>query len=330
MRRSLGSVVLLAAAISTAYAFWPANEAVQGPPLVVAQDKSPAAKPRAAGNSQKQSDLQHAAAPAHVLSSDVGQSPQIEAALEANVDWSIDTQPLMDAMELISRRFKIPILLDEKALQDASIDPSTEVHQEIRGIKLRQALILMLDRLPQPLRYEIREGVLWITTAEKIKDDLVVIVYDCRDLVSLHSLLPRAKEQPWRGGGMGGGKGTSGGAMLGVAPGDAAQQRPAPAAKPSTPTSSSAAPSREQEEAPLIRIIKRAGTVDDWSDEEGQERTIVELGGLIVVRQNPMVHEEIKRILADLRRMIKEGAFAPPGTAPAQAGPTPASANSGP
>lgn len=39
MRLSLGSVAALCAAMFVAFAFWPENRAVQGPPPVMAQDK---------------------------------------------------------------------------------------------------------------------------------------------------------------------------------------------------------------------------------------------------------------------------------------------------
>src|SRR5580704_1484266 len=45
MRLSLGSVAALAAALLVAFAFWPENRAVQGPPQLFAQNKSKPAQP---------------------------------------------------------------------------------------------------------------------------------------------------------------------------------------------------------------------------------------------------------------------------------------------
>ena len=61
--------------------------------------------------------------------------------------------------------------------------------------------------------------------------------------------------------------------------------------------------------SPLIRVIKYAGGEEAWDESEGGGQ-ISELGGLLVVNQNANVHEKIKRILADLRRIRKDGAFA--------------------
>ena len=57
-------------------------------------------------------------------------------------------------------------------------------------------------------------------------------------------------------------------------------------------------------------MIQYAGDADDWQQEEGEGPRITEIGGLLVVNQSWLVHEQIKRILADLRRVKKDGAYA--------------------
>ena len=215
MRLSLGSVAGLAAALLVAFAFWPQNRAVQGPDAVVAQDKaqSGAATPgkRSSPNvlRERRESTRHApegvivpgpapkrpiskrpAAPELLLSSDVGQYPQIEEALDSKVDFTIEPQPLKEALEFISTRFQLPILIDSNTLEDANIDTSTEVKLQIPGIKLRQVMALLLEQLPQPLGFYIRNGVLTVTTVEKINDQRVVVIYDCRDLINLRSFGP--------------------------------------------------------------------------------------------------------------------------------------------
>jgi hypothetical protein len=61
---------------------------------------------------------------------------------------------------------------------------------------------------------------------------------------------------------------------------------------------------------PLIRVIQSATGPENWDDpERDPQATITEFGGLLVVRQTSLVHERIKGVLADIRRMKKEGAF---------------------
>ena len=86
--------------------------------------------------------------------------------------------------------------------------------------------------------------------------------------------------------------------------GGAVRDRP-PKKVPATPKKSSTS-----SESPLIRVIQYAGDADDWQQEQGEGPRITEIGGLLVVNQNWIVHEQIKRILADLRRMKKDGAYA--------------------
>ena len=46
------------------------------------------------------------------------------------------------------------------------------------------------------------------------------------------------------------------------------------------------------------------------SDVWDEETSISELGGLLIVRQNPRVHERVKALLASIRLMKTDGAFA--------------------
>ena len=198
MRLSFGSAVALAAGLLIAFAFWPENRAMRGPALVLAENKQKTAAPvhpsrvparRSAGASTTAPSVQE-----HPLSSDVGQQPPIETAIEEALaqptDFNVDPEPLKDAIGFIAQRYQIPILLDRKTLEEASIDASAEVRLPYSGLKLRQALTLLLDQVGQPMGFDIRDGVLWLSTREKIQERHFVVVYDCRDLVNLRPILP--------------------------------------------------------------------------------------------------------------------------------------------
>jgi hypothetical protein len=335
MRLSLGSVVLLVAALFVATALWPQNRAIQGSPQAFAENKphsksaakTPAvATPRTdlertpsepARRTHNASTMPKAEsrsfAPEHPLSSDIGRHPMIEEALDQTVDFTIEPEPLKDAIDFIAQRYHIPILLNTKVLEDASIDTSAEVKMPYAGMKLRDLLKLLLEQGSQPLSYAIEDGILRISTVEQIRQHTYVVVYDCRDLIHLKSMYPGAAitphSQPTQAAVVGEGGGmfstlqdsTNISRQFGGGSGGPGKNKTAerPAKKPGL-----------QDEIPLIRVIKYAGDPDDWSTEEGGGPKITEIGGLLVVNQNPIVHEQIKRILADLRRMRKEGAFA--------------------
>jgi dihydropteroate synthase len=323
MRLSLGSVCALTAALLITFAFWPDNRAVRGPEPVVAQEKpkvekSKAEKPRAQksrsesgavakkGRDAKARDSSSRASAVaglgevdHPLSSDVGLDAKIAAALNAPVDFMIEPQALKDAMEFIAAHYQIPILFDQKALDDANVDVTTEVKCNVLGIRMRDMLNLMLDTLATPIAYEIRNGVLMISTHEKISDHLEMVVYDCRDLVQVGTLDHFPAEITGQSA-SGSGGGMMGGAMFQVAGAGGA----APAAAKAAPAEK--ANNHPARRLPLIQTIISATGPDSW--DEGA--SISEFGGLLVVRQNPFVHERIKRLLASIRWMRKDGAFA--------------------
>ncbi len=329
MRISLSSVALLVVALVVAFAFWPENRAVQGPPRVFAennpQSKSAAKTTKAQisatrgkpgqrdHNAPQKTKAETLVAAEHPLSSDIGQHPKIEEALDQTVDFAIEPEPLKDALDFIAQRYQIPVLLDTKVLEDAAVDTSAEVKMPYSGMKLRNLLKLLLEQAAQPLSYAIEDDILRISTVEQIRQHSYVVVYDCRDLIHLKSLYPgaaiTAHSQPTQPAVAAEGSGkfstlrdsTNIARQFGGGSGGPGKNKKAerPAKTPCL-----------QDEIPLIRVIKYAGDAEDWEGENGAGPKITEIGGLLVVNQNPIVHEQIKRILADLRRMRKEGAFA--------------------
>jgi hypothetical protein len=325
MRLSLGSVALLVVALFVAFAFWPENHAIRGLPQVLAQNKSepkasaktPPAATRKTEPSKRQRKpsleqpngppkipAESRVADEHPLSSDIGQNPRIEEALEMRTNFAIEPQPFKDAIDYIAQRYQIPILFDTKVLEDASIDAATEVKMPYSGLKLRQLLTLLLQQMAQPLAFYVEDGILRISTVEAVNQHRYVVVYDCRDLIHLKSMYPGAATNAHSH------ATESVGTLEG--PGDV----PKPSDASTGPAKANKKPERAaktpclQDEIPLIRVIKYAGDQNDWEEEEGGGPKIIEIGGLLVVNQNPIVHEQIKRILSDLRRMRKEGAYA--------------------
>jgi len=137
---------------------------------------------------------------------------RISDALDQTVEFNIDPQPLKDAIDFIAQRYQIPIILDAKALEDASIDTSTEVKLPYSNMKLRNMLKLLLEQLPQPLTYVVEDEVMKITTVEKANEKLQIRMYPVGDLVYGPDQL---KALSRTGGGMGMGMGGGGGGMGG-------------------------------------------------------------------------------------------------------------------
>jgi len=323
MRLSLGSVGALTAALLIAFAFWPDNRAVRGPQRIVAQEKPKAEKPKAeksqlekpkaerrprhgSGGSQRPSGSQNVGLPAaavpvlpsgldHPLSSDIAQRSKVETriveALSQPVDFNIEPQSLKDALDFIAARYQIPIMIDQKGLEEANVDMSSEVRGNAPGIALCDLLDLLFGQLSAPLGYDIQHGVLMISTIDKINEHLETIVYDCRDLISVASLeAPVAADQRQVD------LGSQGPVTASIGP----------AQTPAKNGGSKKASDQVARRPPFIQMVISATGTDVW--DEGA--SISELGGLLIVRQNPRVQERIKRLLASIRLMRKEGAFA--------------------
>jgi hypothetical protein len=251
------------------------------------------------------------------LSSDIGGTPQIEAALEETIAFKIEPQSLREALDLLAKKSRIPILIDEKTIDNASIDLKQEVTLSAPGITLGDTLDLLLSIGADPLSYEIRHGALIVTTLDKVEENFQVAVYDCRDLALIGTLDhdPSAKQSGQRSGAVDGVP--MGGGMFQVQQ----QTAKAPVAAQNAPRKAAAAPvastpsrnvaqqpaaAEPRGRLPIVQTIMSAIGPDAW--EAGA--TITELGGLVVVRQNRLNHEKIKTLLADIRRMRESGAFA--------------------
>src|SRR5580704_14651138 len=226
MRLSLGSVGALTAGLLIAFAFWPDNRAARGPQPAVAQDGS--AKSTAEKSKTDKTNVEKPVAKMsstrplpslvssdrpsmrHPLSSDVIEhsknESRIEEALNQPVDFNIEPQSLKDAIDFIQARYQIPIVIDQKALDDANVDTTSEVKGAFPGIKLRNLFKLLLEQLTAPLTYVIEEEVLKITTVDKANEKLSIRMYPVGDLIMGPQQL-----QALSGSGAGGAGGNRGG-----------------------------------------------------------------------------------------------------------------------
>jgi hypothetical protein len=99
---------------------------------------------------------------AELLKVDSPAALRIYQALQTKADFLIEPEPLKDALDSIAQRVGIPIVIDQKGFEDASIDMSTEVVTNTRGLKVREILDALSTQLPQRLRYRIRKDVLFV------------------------------------------------------------------------------------------------------------------------------------------------------------------------
>ena len=92
---------------------------------------------------------------------------KIREALEQVVEFSIDEQPLRDALDFIAQRYQIKVVLDAQAIRQGLIDPSIAVKMPYSGIKLKSLMNILLEQSRKPLTYHVGQGVLTVVPAKK-------------------------------------------------------------------------------------------------------------------------------------------------------------------
>jgi hypothetical protein len=89
--------------------------------------------------------------------------------------------PLQQVVQVIEDEYGFPVRLDLVSLDEIGLGPDEPVNFSMTDISLRSALRLMLQQLQ--LTYIIRNEVLIITTPETAEQELVVCVYDVREII---------------------------------------------------------------------------------------------------------------------------------------------------
>ncbi len=132
---------------------------------------------------------------------------KIYRALSEPGEVNFNATPLSGVVKYFRGLHDIPIVLDEKALEEESITPDEAITLDLPPVSFRSALKLILD--PLQLTYVIEDEVMRITSKKTSAN--VVRVYPVGDLV-----VPIIQMGGGMMGGMGGGMGGMGGGMGGM------------------------------------------------------------------------------------------------------------------
>ncbi|MDP1798694.1 MAG: hypothetical protein Q8K78_14465 [Planctomycetaceae bacterium] len=107
---------------------------------------------------------------------------RIQQALGERTQVAFTDTPLTDALSFLRDVHQINIIIDNAALQDEGVDPSSPINLELSGITFRSTLRLMLK--PLQLAFIVEDEVLKITNEAKAKEALATRVYPVPDLAS--------------------------------------------------------------------------------------------------------------------------------------------------
>lgn len=125
---------------------------------------------------------------------------KIEEALQQKAQLDIVDLTLKDTVAQIRDLFKVQILIDDDGLGDQGIHTDTLVNVRLKGITLKSALRIILERLG--LDFIIKNEVLVITTQEKADEHFEVQLHDTRHIKNLNSsqlieVLENTTTGPW-------------------------------------------------------------------------------------------------------------------------------------
>jgi hypothetical protein len=127
---------------------------------------------------------------------------QIATVLSERTEVSFSETPLSEALEFLRDFHQVNILIDDRALQDEGIDPSTPISLHVSGITLRSTLKLMLE--PYTLAVMTDSEVLKVTTRTRMQEKVITRIYPVSDLAdepddleSLQDAIRAATDGPW-------------------------------------------------------------------------------------------------------------------------------------
>ena len=205
MKWTAGSVMAAMVVLYGAYAFWPAEPA-RGPGSspAVAQEKTAPAEPK-----KKKKVATETPNSAAIPKNDATQ--EVEQRLTEKMAASFLDVPLQDFLELIGTEAKVDFYVDKAALEEAGIGTDKVVTVNLKNIRIDKLLDLALGQIG--LVWVPRDGYVFVTTQEKLGQQLETRVYNCRDLIELALF---GSSQATSGGmGMPGGEGGYGGGPAG-------------------------------------------------------------------------------------------------------------------
>ncbi|MEX2167827.1 MAG: serpin family protein [Pirellulales bacterium] len=101
--------------------------------------------------------------------------------MQRQIDWQLSDESLTDFAARLKSELDCEVLIEKQALEDLGVDAGWTLQGELARISLQHALEHLLHR--HELDWTIEGRALVISTQESIEQQLIVRVYDVRDLV---------------------------------------------------------------------------------------------------------------------------------------------------
>jgi hypothetical protein len=267
MRCTLASAAALAAALVVAISLWPENHA----PLN-----------HAVGQTAEKKNVEELEKAAQAIPDSFTAMTNAKLDRFIEVNFADNPAPLNDFVShWLKEALGVEGYVDQEALKEAGIDPNATLVSFPHLSHIRGKMFLELLLKQWNLGYTVRDGIVIISTRDRMGIDLLVRVYDCREILAAYDG-PRAKRV------------IMGGGAFPFAPdkkdGDNGEKKAEPKVELEAPAPMEA----------LIDAISSTVEPESWTCKGGQG-SIQPFSGLVIISQTQEVQEKV----ADLLEQIK-------------------------
>ena len=208
------------------------------------------------------------------LVSSIDPKLSLEERLEVKGTFRAEESPLKELAGALEESMDVSVVLDTKKLEEAAVNLDMPLTYNLRNVRLRTALELILGDVG--LAHMIKDNVLVITTPETVCEQLVTRVYDARELMKLPSPVKKVVySRPFV-------------VTAGTPP-------------PTRTVMSNAGPDGGYDIDDLVDLLTTVIEYDSW-DDVGGPGAIAEFKGLIAIHQTPSTHEKIEKLLNMLHK----------------------------
>ena len=248
-----------------------------------------------------------------------GESPanqrvaQILSQTRIPVDFSRNS--FDQVISFLSQVTGVDIYVDWKALDFIGVDPSDEITLQLNDVAVATALERILEQAGDDLdrpQWSIQDGILTISSEEKLRTRTHTLVYDIRDLLfevpyfgnAPELNLATALNQGGGGGGFGGGGAGGGGFGGGVGSGGRGGGGGGGGGSIfSPPGDEPPRLTRGELVGQIIDIIQDNIDPDGWRDLGGDTGSLQELNGNLIITNTLRNHRTIEGLLSQLREI---------------------------
>ncbi len=218
--------------------------------------------------------------------------------------FTYEEMPLNEIVDSIKQKLDIPMMIDVRALEEASVRPDQPVNLSLPKVRADLGLKLLLD--PLELTIDYSTGVAIVTTNEKARTIVRTQYYDVRDLIAAVEQ-DEVKRRRQFGSPSTESKGDAGAddsepklsessnvrkPIAGMMSAKDQMAKPAPKAVEFRPSD-------------IVRqLVMDAIAPGSWEQQGGPGRVSI-VAGVMVVHQTSSVHDEIEEMLSQVRAILK-------------------------